>query len=31
MRLPFLCGKAGAIALVLPGLMAGWLAGRQMK
>jgi len=29
MRLPFLCEKSGAIALVLPGLVAGWLAGRQ--
>jgi len=29
MRLPFLDEKSGAIALVLPGLMAGWLAGRQ--
>jgi len=29
MRLPFLCDKSGAIALVLPGLMVGWLAGRQ--
>jgi len=27
MRLPFLCEKSGAIALVLPGLTAGWLAG----
>jgi len=27
MRLPFLGEKCGAIALVLPGLMAGWLAG----
>jgi len=24
-----LCEKSGVIALVLPGLMAGWLAGRQ--
>jgi len=35
MRLPFLGEKSGAIALSLPGLMAGWLAGwlagRQMK
>jgi len=23
-----LCEKSGAIALVLPGLMAGWQAGR---
>jgi len=33
MRLPFLCEKSGAIALVLPGLTAGltvgWLSGRQ--
>jgi len=31
MQLPFLCEKSGAIALALPGLMAGrlsgWLAG----
>jgi len=27
MQLPFLCEKSGAIALVLPGLTAGWLAG----
>jgi len=27
MGLPFLGEKSGAIALVLPGLMAGWLAG----
>jgi len=27
MQLPFLCEKSGAIALVLPGLMAGRLAG----
>jgi len=26
MQLPFLCEKSGAITLVLPGLMAGWLA-----
>jgi len=26
MQLPFLGEKSGAIALVLPGLMAGWLA-----
>jgi len=26
MQLLFLCEKPGAIALVLPGLMAGWLA-----
>jgi len=33
MRLPFLCEKSGAIALVPQGLMAGWqaswLAGRR--
>jgi len=29
MRLPFLCEKSEAVALVLQGLMAGWLAGRQ--
>jgi len=29
MQLPFLCEKSGAIALVLPGLTAGWLASRQ--
>jgi len=28
MRLPFLNEKSGAIALVLPGLTAGWLSGR---
>jgi len=28
-RLPFSCEKSGAIALVLSGLTAGWLAGRQ--
>jgi len=28
MRLPFSGEKSGAIALVLPGLTAGWLAGR---
>jgi len=28
-RLPFLCEKSGAIALVLPGLTAGWQAVRQ--
>jgi len=27
MRLPFLGEKSGAVALVLLGLMAGWLAG----
>jgi len=26
MQLPFLCEKSEAIALVLPGLMAGWQA-----
>jgi len=26
MQLPFLCEKSGAIALALPGLMAGWQA-----
>jgi len=35
MQLPFLCEKSGAVALVLPGLMAGrqagWLAGQQTK
>jgi len=31
MRLPFLCEKSGAIALVLLGLMAGWQGGWQMK
>jgi len=29
MRLPFFCEIPGAIALVLLGHMAGWLAGRQ--
>jgi len=29
MRLPFLCEISGAIALVLPGLAAGWQASRQ--
>jgi len=29
MRLPFLGEKSGAIALVLLGLTAGWLASRQ--
>jgi len=29
MQLPFLGEKSGAMALVLPGLMAGRLAGRQ--
>jgi len=28
MQLPFLCEKSGAIALALPGLAAGRLAGR---
>jgi len=28
MQLPFLCEKSGAIALMLPGPMAGRLAGR---
>jgi len=28
MQLPFLCEKFGAIALALPGLMAGRQAGR---
>jgi len=28
MQLPFLCEKSGAIALVLPGLTAGWLADK---
>jgi len=27
MQLPFLCEKSGALALVLPSLTAGWLAG----
>jgi len=27
MQLPFLCERSGAIALVLPDLMAGWLVG----
>jgi len=31
MQLSFFCEKSGAIALVLLGLMAGWLAGQQMK
>jgi len=30
MQIPFLCEKSGVIALVLLGLMAGWLAGRQV-
>jgi len=29
MQLPFLREKSGAIALVLPGITAGWLAGIQ--
>jgi len=29
MQLPFLCKKSGAIALMLPGLTAGWLAVQQ--
>jgi len=29
MQLPFLCEKSGAIALVLPGLTAGWQAVSQ--
>jgi len=29
MRLPFLCEKSGAIALVLLGLTAGWLTVRH--
>jgi len=31
MQLPFLGEKSGAIALVLPGLMAGRQAGWQTK
>jgi len=31
MQLLFLCEKSGAIALVLLGLTAGWLAGQQPK
>jgi len=31
MQLPFLCENSGATALVLPGLMAGRLAGRLAK
>jgi len=31
MQLPYLGEKSGAIALVLPGLKAGWLAGQQTK
>ena len=29
--LPLLCEKSVAIHLAEPGLMAGWLAGRQTK
>jgi len=29
MRLPFLGEKSGAVALVLPGLMAGWQVDKQ--
>jgi len=29
MQLPFLCEKSGALVLVVLGLTAGWLAGRQ--
>jgi len=29
MNVPFLSEKSGAVALVLPGIMAGWYAGRQ--
>jgi len=29
MQLPFLGEKSGAVALVLPGLTAGWQTGRQ--
>ena len=29
MRLPFLCEKAGGLAIVKPGLMAGKLAVQQ--
>ena len=28
MPLPLLCEKTGALAIVEPGLMAGWQAGR---
>ena len=28
-QLPLLCEKTGAITLMQPGFMAGWLAGRQ--
>jgi len=31
MRLPFSGEKSGAIALVLPGLTAGWQVGWQTK
>jgi len=30
-QLPFLCEKSGAIALALPGLMAGSQSGSQTK
>jgi len=30
MQLPFLCEKSGAVALVLLGLMAGWLTDEIM-
>jgi len=29
MPLPFFCKNSGTMALVLPGLAAGWQAGRQ--
>ena len=29
--LPLLCEISGALHLAQPGLMAGWLAGRQTK
>ena len=28
-QLPLLCEKTGAVAIVEPGLTAGWQAGRQ--
>ena len=31
MKLPLLCRNSGAIALAEPGIMAGWLVGRQTK
>ena len=31
MRLPLLCEKTGALAIVELGLMTGWQAGRQME